>query len=113
MYEKTQHNQNFITQKLNLLKEGELLPCISSFNGFSIYKTEKFLNCLYDGRVRLNIIPKKYLLSHSNASKSSLIFKDYGHVNGKHEDCEHRIFHIMARQKNGAKIRISPETLFQ
>lgn len=113
----THHNygviQNYITNKLNALKRGELLSCISSFNGFSIYKTEKFLNCFYDGRVRLDIIPKKYVLAHSKAAKSRLIFKHYGHVDGKREDCEHRAFHIMAKQKNGAKIRISPETLFQ
>lgn len=105
--------QNYITNKLNALGIGELLPCISSFNGFSIYKTKKFLNCFYDGRVRLDIIPKKYVFSHSITAKSPLIFKHYGHIDGKQEDCEHRIFHIMGKQKNGAKIRISPETLFQ
>lgn len=113
----THHNygviQNYITNKLNALVVGQLLSCISSFNGFSIYKTEKFLNCMYDGRVRLDITPKKYVLAHSKAAKSRLIFKHYGHIDGKREDCEHRAFHIMAKQKNGAKIRISPETLFQ
>ena len=104
--------QNYITNKLNTLKRGQLLPCISSFNGLSIYKTEKFLNCVYDGHVRFDIIPKKYVLAHSKAAKSQLIFKHYGHIDGKHEDCEHRAFHIMAKQKNSAKIRISPETLF-
>lgn len=104
--------QKYVTQKLNALKPGELLPCISSFNGFSIYKTQKFLNCCYDGRPRFDIIPKKYILAHAKASKSSLIFKNFGHINGKREDCEHRAFHIMAKQKNGAKIRISPERLF-
>jgi len=33
-------------------------------------------------------------------------------VDGRYEDCEHRAFHIQARQNSGAKIMISPEVLF-
>jgi len=33
-------------------------------------------------------------------------------VDGLHEDCEHRAFHIQARQNSGARIMISPEILF-
>ena len=36
--------QNYVTALLNKLPAGGLLPCISSFNGFSIYRTNKFLN---------------------------------------------------------------------
>ena len=36
--------QDYIMGLLNKLKPGELLPCISSFNGFSIYRTDKFLD---------------------------------------------------------------------
>jgi glycosyltransferase involved in cell wall biosynthesis len=39
--------QNYIDNKLKTLKSGELLRCISSFNGFSIYRTKKFLNTNY------------------------------------------------------------------
>ena len=46
------------------------------------------------------------------ASKSKIVFKDYGHVKGKYEDCEHRAFHVEAINKNGARIRISPEIVF-
>ena len=98
--------------------ENKLVKCISSFNGFSIYRTNKFLNTYYDGRVRLDIVPKINLLTHIKAAKSQLVFKKYfkpdGSVNvdGKYEDCEHRAFHIQARQKNGARIMISPEVLF-
>jgi hypothetical protein len=28
-------------------------------------------------------------------------------------DCEHRAFHMMATAKNGARIRISPEIVFE
>jgi len=108
--------QNYIMNKLNNLKikedNVELLSCISSFNGFAIYKTSKFLHSYYDGRVRYDLLPKKLLLAHSNVAKSLLMFKDYGNVNGLYEDCEHRAFHNIAIQKTNAKIKISPEILF-
>ena len=37
-----------ITKKLNSLEKGELFECYSAFNGFAIYKTEKFIDCKYD-----------------------------------------------------------------
>jgi hypothetical protein len=104
--------QNYITQKLNKLSSGELLQCISAFNGFSIYRTNKFLNCRYDGNVNLKLVPQKYLLAHMKATNSKIIYKDYGHVKGRYEDCEHRAFHVEAINKNNAKIMISPEVLF-
>jgi hypothetical protein len=104
--------QNYITNKLNRLKERELLQCMSSFNGFSIYRTSKFLNTQYDGRVRLDLLPKKYLEYHMIAAKSGIIFKDYGHIKGKFEDCEHRAFHIKAINKDNAKIMITKDVLF-
>jgi hypothetical protein len=99
-------------------KENTLVECISSFNGFSLYRTSKFLNTYYDGRVRLDLVPKANLESHKNATKSKLVFKQYfkpdGSVNvdGRYEDCEHRAFHIQARQNSGARIMITPDVLF-
>jgi hypothetical protein len=105
--------RNYIMKKLEGLKPGQLLPCISSFNGFSIYRTNKFLNSYYDGRVRSDLFPKKLLQIHSIAQKSKgLVYKDYGHVKGKYEDCEHRAFHQQARINSGARIMISPEFVF-
>jgi hypothetical protein len=104
--------QQYVTKLLNNLPPDGLLQCISSFNGFSIYKTNKFLDTYYDGGVRLDLVPKRNLLAHMVATKSGLIYKNYGNVHGKYEDCEHRAFHIQARQKSGARIMISPEVLF-
>ena len=105
--------QNYVTQLLEKLEPGELLPCISSFNGLSIYRTHKFLNTYYDGRVRLDLIPPRNLLAHLKAAGSKLIFKKYITADCKYEDCEHRAFHIQARQNSGARIMISPEVLFR
>jgi glycosyltransferase involved in cell wall biosynthesis len=104
--------QNYVTEKLRKLAPGELLPCISSFNGFSIYKTNKFLNTCYDGGVRLDLIPPANLEAHIKAAGSKLVFNKYVTANCKYEDCEHRAFHIQARQNSGARIMISPEVLF-
>jgi hypothetical protein len=98
--------------------ENRLIECMSSFNGFSIYRTSKFLNTYYDGRVRIDLIPKINLQAHKNVTKSNLVYKIYynpdGTVNvdGRYEDCEHRAFHIQARQNSGARIMISPDVLF-
>ena len=104
--------KNYIDKKLKNLKKGELLSCISSFNGFSIYRTSKFLNTQYDGRVRLDLLPKKYLTAHMIAANSKIIFKDYGHIKGKYEDCEHRAFHMKAINNDNAKIMITKDILF-
>ena len=111
--------QNYMDNLLKKVKsENRLLECISSFNGFSLYRTSKFLNTYYDGRVRLDLIPNENLQAHKKAAKSNLVFKQYfkpdGKINvdGLFEDCEHRAFHIQARQNSGARIMISPEVLF-
>ena len=85
---------------------------MSSFNGFSIYRTNKFLNTSYDGRIRIDLIPKHYIEAHMKASNSKIIFHDYGHVKGDYEDCEHRAFHIQAINNDDAKIMITNDVLF-
>ena len=104
--------RDYVTYKLKTLKNNELLQCISAFNGFAIYRTEKFLNCQYDGRINLNLIPKKYMLANMNVTKSYIVYKDSGNIKGKYEDCEHRSFHVQAIKNNNAKIMIAPETIF-
>ena len=69
-------------------------------------------NCYYDGRPRVDLIPINYLKSHSQITKSPIIYKKYPTLDGRYEDCEHRLLHIMAYQKNKAKIRIAPDPLF-
>jgi hypothetical protein len=105
--------KKYISDKLNSLKPGQILECISSFNGFSIYKTNKFLNTYYDGRVRTDLFDKQMLNAHAKAQNSrTIIYKDYGHIKGRFEDCEHRSFHQMARLNSGARIMISSEVIF-
>jgi len=111
--------QTYVDILLNNAKaDNKLVECISSFNGFSLYRTSAFLNTYYDGRIRLDLIPKPHLNAHKQITKSKLVFKKYykpdGKINvdGRYEDCEHRAFHIQARQNSGARIMISPDILF-
>jgi hypothetical protein len=95
----------YIVGLLNNANEGELIHCASAFNGFAIYRTDKFVNCRYSGLITLSLLPQ-HLIKHNIA-----LFKgkfDYSKI----EDCEHRYFHLMAINKNQARIRISPEIIF-
>ena len=93
-----------IKKSLNQLNPGDLLPCASAFNGFSIYRTSKFINCSYDGKLRVDTLPFQKILTTT--------YKDYKFINPP-DDCEHKAFHLEAINKNNAKIRISPEILFK
>lgn len=105
--------QDYVNNLLKKLPPDGLLPCISSFNGFSIYRTNKFLNTYYDGRIRKDLVPERNMKAHMAITKSNLVYKKYVTVDGRFEDCEHRAFHIQARQNSGARIMICPEVLFR
>ena len=102
----------YINNLLNSLEKDELLPCYSAFNGFAIYKTEIFKDCTYDGRIRLDLIPKEYLIETIEKNKSVITFNEEPWLSSKNEDCEHRSFHFDAINKKNARIFISPEKLF-
>lgn len=101
--------KNYIENLLSKIPKNGLLKCASAFNGFAIYRTNKFLNCNYDGRVRLDLIPKNYIHNNNLINNQPMKFNTEQTLN---EDCEHRAFHLEAIHKNGARIRISPEILF-
>ena len=110
-----------VTTELRKLKNtSELLPVMSAFNGFGIYKTKKFShrNVYYDGSVRLDLITKQALHIQKKITRTKdIIYKKFPkwegtEVNGKFEDCEHRAFHILAMVNTDAKIRISPDVIF-
>jgi hypothetical protein len=105
--------QKYITDLLSKVPENGLLKCASAFNGFAIYRTNKFLNCNYDGKVRIDLIPKNYIYNNVLVNGQKIEFKTYaGTEQSFYEDCEHRAFHLEAIHKNNARIRISPEILF-
>lgn len=84
-----------------------LIPCLSAFNGFGIYKTNKFINCYYDHKPRLDLIPE-HLIQENIKVAGNMIYIGKATI----IDCEHRSFHLMAKKYNNAQIRIAPEVIF-
>lgn len=95
----------YIINLLNNANKGELIPCASAFGGFAIYRTDKFVNCYYYGALNLSLLPQHLIKQNLALFKGQF---DYSKI----EDCEHRTFHLMAINKNQARIRISPEIVF-
>lgn len=96
----------FITSRLKSLRADELLECYSAFNGFGIYRTPKFVGCAYTAETEfIQTLPRESV---------NKCIREFGKVpymrtqTEYRENCEHRAFHREAREKNGARIRISP-----
>jgi hypothetical protein len=81
-----------------------LIPCLSAFNGFSIYRTNKFINGFYDFKPRPDLLPPHLLKANEKICGPVFLKGKAGLI-----DCEHRSFHLMAL---GARIRIAPEIIF-
>jgi len=96
----------YINRIIKKTPKNKLIKCISAFNGFAIYKTHKFINCVYDGTFRLDYIPKDFI-------KINIKYAGKINLSQDKEDCEHRFFHFSAFLKNGARIRISPLCFFK
>ena len=105
-------NQSGGAKKINRIisnaPPNHLITCLSAFNGFSIYRTEKFLNCHYDGRFRLDYFPKWMLKIHFMFNGGIIVNRKSRFT----EDCEHRHFHIQSILQNNSRIRICPKSLF-
>lgn len=97
--------QRLVTNIINKTPKTRLIPCLSAFNGFSIYRTNKFINCTYDGRFRLDYIPKGLI-------KENIRYAGAINLSQDKQDCEHRHFHFEAVFKNNARIRINPQCIF-
>ena len=103
---------NYVNKLLESLDKNDLLACFSAFNGFCIYKTNIFIDCVYDGNIRLDLIPDEYLDETIKINKSDITFNKESWLSAENEDCEHRSFHFDAINKKKARIFISPEILF-
>ena len=97
--------QRDISKKLNECKSNSI-EVLSGFNGFAIYKTEKFKDFYYDGLYE-NF---KNLVSDDEVNNSIQALKDKFNLDVKLRQnpccCEHLFYHISAFKK-GRKIKIS------
>jgi hypothetical protein len=107
--------KSYVNEKLSKLKPDDLLECFSAFNGFAIYKKDKFTGCYYDWQIHNNY--DLFSIEDIERNEKALctkftIDKSYHIVVNPITDCEHRYFHMKAIEKNDARIRISPLLLF-
>ena len=100
--------QKAIDNALRDCQPGGLVQVYSAFGGFAIYRTDKFIDCIYDGSSRLDLIPPLLLKKNVELCGEIAPYQ----WEGPDQDCEHRSFHIQAKIKNNAKIAIAPESLF-
>jgi hypothetical protein len=107
----TNKMREIITNKLNNLNEYDLLECWSAFNGFAVYRSEKFRNIKYDGHYESNkiVISDEEREITIDKLKKELGVSDLDVDNYKVECCEHIHFHISAIKQNNARIRISKQ----
>jgi hypothetical protein len=98
--------KRLLKHQLSKLKPGELFSCYSAFDGFAIYRLDKFLDCEYRWIIDLSQFPNEIM------ERNIKIVGSPPFIRVPNEDCEHRSFHFQAIYKNGAKIMISPESIF-
>ena len=100
--------KNFINERLEGLNQEDLLDVYSAFNGFSIYKLDKFINCDYecDFENNLSFFTEEMIKNNENTLNKKIL-------NKLKVDCEHRHFHLEAIKKNNAKIKVTPLKLLK
>ena len=100
--------KNAVEELFSRCPPGELISVYSAFNGFAIYRTNKFINSFYDGQSRLDLIPP-FLIEENKRACGKITPYYWG---GPDQDSEHRSFHLYAIFNNDAIVAISPEILF-
>jgi hypothetical protein len=78
----------------------------SAFNGFAIYKMNKFIDCRYSSNIYLDLFPTEEL-------KKQTEFNECKFINVLRNDCEHRKFHLESIKKHNSKIAIYNKNLFK
>jgi hypothetical protein len=97
---------NYLKMLFNSINK-DYITCQSAFNGFAIYKYEKFINCEYKSLIDYSIISKNKIEQIAQRFDVIPILKNDVY------DCEHRYFHISSIKKNNSKIVIYKKYLFQ
>jgi hypothetical protein len=101
--------QDMMKQQINatiLASEnaGKLVEVDSAFCGFALYKKDVFRGCHYNGMNSTKYMDPKLL------GENMRMFR----LTRNHQkcDCEHRHFHMMAKQLRGAKIMVACDQAF-
>jgi hypothetical protein len=97
--------KNYVSEKLSNIRDN--IEVYSAFNGFGIYKLDKFKDCRYstDFYKNLSFFDEREILKNKISVEKNIRYD-------LSVDCEHRHFHLQAIKLNNAKIKISPLNLF-
>ena len=100
--------RSYIINKLDHSTENSIY-CLSAFNGFAIYKTEKFKEIRYDG---IYNSMKSFITDDERENTIQAFKTNHGidHIqidNHKRECCEHIFYHLSAARENKCIIKIS------
>lgn len=100
--------RRYIINKLNNSAENSIY-CLSAFNGFAIYKTEKFKEIRYDGTYNnmKSLITDEERENTIQAFKTKYDIADIVIDHARPECCEHIFYHLSAAHKNNCIIKIS------
>ena len=96
---------NRLLDDYKINRPNDLIPVYSAFNGFAIYKTNKFLNCSYSSTIHPELFPANMVLQQINLTGDNIVPYLY-------DDCEHRKFHLEAIRRNDARVMICTQSLF-
>ncbi len=90
-------------------KPKTLIPVLSAFGGFAIYKTCVYGNCRYNGETAAcaAIIPADMMTANIKRIGAPI-----QKMNTEDGDCEHRHFHYQAMLEHGARLFIAPEKIW-
>jgi hypothetical protein len=97
--------------KLNNLNKDDLLEVYSAFNGFGIYRANKFFGIRYDGFIQ-RYYSNEDLVKMINYFKNNYNLDTDVSENAT-ENCEHIGFHLNAIRKNNARIRMTKDRIFE
>lgn len=95
----------YLLKKMSETKNN-FIECDSAFNGLGIYKLKSFKNCKYQSLMDYDYYCKDKI-NYITSTFDMKVLKDI-----KPYDCEHRIFHLMAKKLNKAQIIIYKKNLF-
>ena len=101
----------FMTMKLKKNPKYTSIEVWSAFNGFGIYKTDKFKGIRYDGTLsqfmKEKFLSKKDMENTLIAYRKALKNPNLNFKNAGNDHCEHLFYHLSAKRKNNVKIKVS------
>ena len=93
---------------MNNISSHELIEVYSAFNGFALYKLDKFIHCNYSHVSRLDNMNVKEVQDNIN-----LLINNYDYNYNAKLNCEHVNFHLDSILKYKSKVCISSQYLFE